>query len=139
MNHRLEINRISDLEFAVREIWKICKDQRCFLFFGEMGVGKTTLITSLCKYLGVESNISSPTYSIVNEYITKSGQKIHHFDLYRLKSVEELMDIGFEEYLDQDAIVLIEWPELGEPFYENFVKVTLELGEDQKRIVNLSI
>jgi len=139
MNHRLEINRISELELAVREIWEICKDQKCFLFFGEMGVGKTTLITSLCKYLGVESNISSPTYSIVNEYVTKSGQKIHHFDLYRLKLVEELMDIGFEEYLDQDAIVFIEWPELGEPFYENFVKVTLELGEDQKRIVNLSI
>ncbi len=139
MNHQIEISNLSELDQAVQAIWDICKEQNCFLFYGEMGVGKTTLITKLCHYLGVEGNVSSPTYSIVNEYERRSGQKIFHFDLYRLKSVEELMDIGFEDYLYQDAIVLIEWPEFGESFYEKFVKVDLRLGEDHKRIVDLSI
>ena len=113
-------------------------ESHTFLFFGQMGVGKTTLIRSLVKELGSEDNVSSPTYSLVNEYITED-KPIFHFDFYRINSIEEVYDMGFEDYLSQDAYILIEWPELIESLWpEHFMRVDLELAENEMRIVEVS-
>ena len=85
-------------------------DSKTFLFYGAMGMGKTTLIKELCLQLGVKDTISSPTFSLVNEYDTKDGIA-YHFDVYRIEDEEELYQIGFEEYLTRNAWVFIEWPE----------------------------
>lgn len=101
------------LEIEEASNWVINKGLRnkIWCFYGEMGVGKTTLIQSICMKLGVIGGISSPTYSIVNEYPIDSQQVIFHFDFYRIKSLEEAYDIGVEEYFDKEGISLIEWPE----------------------------
>lgn len=85
-------------------------EYRIFCFQGELGSGKTTLISGCCSYLGSTDTMSSPTFSIVNEYKLPNG-KIYHFDLYRMKSLEEIMDIGFEEYIHSGHYCFIEWPE----------------------------
>ncbi len=101
-----------------------------YLFFGEMGVGKTTLIKALVKALGSDDIVSSPTYSLVNEY-EADGKLIFHFDFYRIKSIEEVYDIGFEDYLSQEAYVIIEWPEMVEELWpEHYTSVKLSLGKD---------
>ncbi len=106
---------------------------KTYLFFGEMGVGKTTLIKALVKHLGSEDNVSSPTYSLVNEYLAKD-KPIYHFDFYRINSTEEVYDMGFEDYLAQDAHIIIEWPELIESLWpEKFVKIELSLIDVEKR------
>ena len=108
-----------------------------FLFFGEMGVGKTTLIKALVKQLGSKDIVSSPTYSLVNEYLA-SDKPIYHFDFYRIKSIDEVYDMGFEDYLSQDAFILIEWPELIESLWpEHFVQVDLKLAEKGKRLAKI--
>ncbi len=102
------------------------------LINGEMGAGKTTFIKEICSALGVTETISSPTFSLVNEYISDSGMSIYHFDLYRLNDEEELYDLGFEEYLDQKHYVFIEWPEIGEAFYPVeacYVNISLKDGK----------
>ncbi|MGV3560460.1 tRNA (adenosine(37)-N6)-threonylcarbamoyltransferase complex ATPase subunit type 1 TsaE [Larkinella arboricola] len=82
-----------------------------WLFEGQMGAGKTTLIKAICRRLGVVNTVQSPTFSIVNEYITESGESVYHFDCYRLRDEEEALDSGLEEYIDSGARCLIEWPE----------------------------
>jgi tRNA threonylcarbamoyladenosine biosynthesis protein TsaE len=112
-------------------------DSQTFLFFGEMGVGKTTLIKALVKTLGSEDNVSSPTYSLVNEYLAKE-KPIYHFDFYRINDLEEVYDIGFEDYLAQDAYILIEWPEMIEELWpEHFVRVELKLLDKGLREVKI--
>ena len=100
---------LDQLEDVSKHILKNA-ESRVFLFFGEMGVGKTTLIKALVKALGSEDNVSSPTYSLVNEYL--AGEKsIYHFDFYRLNHPDEALDIGLEEYLDSSYPCFIEWGE----------------------------
>ncbi|MFM6949376.1 MAG: tRNA (adenosine(37)-N6)-threonylcarbamoyltransferase complex ATPase subunit type 1 TsaE [Aquirufa sp.] len=89
-----------------------------WLFRGQMGAGKTTLIKEICQQLGVNHHVQSPTFSLVNEYLTKHGETIYHFDLYRLKNVQEALEIGIEEYLDSGNICLIEWPEQAEELWD---------------------
>lgn len=83
------------------------------LFFGDLGAGKTTIIKEICRQRGVNEEMSSPTFSIVNEY-QSSGGKVYHFDLYRIEDAMELLDLGFEDYLDSGDVCLIEWPEIAE-------------------------
>ncbi len=110
---------------------------KTLLFNAEMGVGKTTLIKEICKQLGVSDVISSPTYSLVNEYKGKTDI-IYHFDFYRIHDEEEAYDIGFEEYLDTDAWVFIEWPEkISNLLPENSVKIKIDLLDDGKRVLLL--
>lgn len=105
-----------DKSFNIAEINSVAKEilesvnSKTILFFGEMGVGKTTLIREMVKELGCLHDVSSPTFSIVNEYEIKDGL-VYHFDFFRIKNEEEVYDIGFEDYLDSDQWIFIEWPE----------------------------
>ncbi len=127
------IFELNDLDQVARTLLEKSK-VKIFLFEGEMGAGKTTLIKELCKVLESTDHFSSPTYSIVNEYEMPGG-KIYHFDLYRCKGVEELMDLGIEEYLDSGNYCFIEWPELAENLIEGeYVKVVLKVEDGRRRI-----
>lgn len=86
-------------------------DTRIFAIYGPMGVGKTTFIKAICKWLGSEDTASSPTYSIINHYLTATGQSIYHFDFYRIKNLEEAYNLGYEDYFFSGAWCFIEWPE----------------------------
>jgi tRNA threonylcarbamoyladenosine biosynthesis protein TsaE len=88
-------------------------DNRILAFFGEMGAGKTTFIKTLCRELGVVDEVQSPTFSLVNEYHTRDGQGVYHFDFYRIEDESELYDMGVEDYLYSGRYCFIEWPELG--------------------------
>lgn len=87
------------------------KDKRIFAFHGQMGAGKTTFIKSICEYLNVTDSVSSPTFAIVNEYLTTDLGSVYHFDLYRIKSWTEMLEIGYEDYFDSGNYCLLEWPE----------------------------
>src|SRR4051812_22448751 len=100
--------QLQHLDAAARELLS-ATDKKVWLMEGEMGAGKTTLVKVLCEVLGVHGDMSSPTFSIVNEYSTKNGQVIYHFDFYRLKNETEAMDIGVEEYLDSGHYCFLEW------------------------------
>ena len=106
----LLINSLHELDDAAQKIIEYAGSQKTFLFYGDMGAGKTTLIKSLCKQLGTNDNVASPTFSIVNEY-NAPGRNIYHFDFYRLKTQTEALDMGFEEYLYSGNYCFIEWPE----------------------------
>jgi len=101
---------LADLNQVAKEIISTANN-KTLLFYGEMGVGKTTLIKELCKELGTDDVTSSPTFSIVNEYHTADGQIVYHFDFYRIEDENEAYDIGIEDYFYSDAWCLIEWPE----------------------------
>ena len=109
---------------------------RIFLFFGEMGAGKTTFIKSLCKQLGVTDTVTSPTYSIVNEYLGSKG-KVYHFDFYRLKNETEALDMGYEEYFYDGNYCLIEWPEKVQSLWpQEYVKVNISVEKDDQRQIS---
>lgn len=121
------ISSIEVLPKFANELIATFKDQRIFLFEAEMGSGKTTFIKELCKQLGSSDNFSSPTYSIVNEYKFPNG-KIFHFDLYRLKNENELIELGFTDYLQPNAYVFIEWPQMALNLLdgENFINIQIQ-------------
>ena len=128
----------SQLLKVAERIVKYAADQKVFLFYGEMGAGKTTLINSICTYLGVQERTSSPTFSIVNEY-KYLNSSIFHFDFYRLKSQNEALDLGYEEYFYSGAYCFVEWPEkIPELLPENYLKIKIEVMEDNKRKVFLT-
>ncbi len=102
---------LSDLDRVASDLLELGSEVPVWLFFGEMGAGKTTLIKTICEKLGVESLVQSPTFSIVNEYVSDQGKPIFHFDFYRLKNENEAYDIGSEEYLYSGNFCFIEWPE----------------------------
>jgi tRNA threonylcarbamoyladenosine biosynthesis protein TsaE len=134
---KLRIENETQIEEAAKKILDYAGEKKIWLFYGEMGAGKTTLIKSICKLLGVKSELSSPTFSIVNEYHTESEKKIFHFDLYRLKNTNELKDIGFEEYLFSGNYCFIEWPELALEFLDNVhLKISIE---ENKGVRNISV
>ncbi len=132
----LEINGIQELDAVAQRFWELVKDRRVLAFYGQMGAGKTTFITALCRVLGVEDTVNSPTFTLVNEYEASDGMPIWHFDFYRIERLEEALDIGFEEYLYGDGLCLIEWPEnIGPLLPEDCLKVRLEVtGDDRRRI-----
>jgi tRNA threonylcarbamoyladenosine biosynthesis protein TsaE len=104
--------QIANLPAVSTQIIALAKEFKIWTFEGEMGAGKTTLIKSICKNLGVIDEVNSPTFSLVNEYKTKNGETIFHFDFYRIKSVDEAYDMGIEEYFESGNICLIEWPNM---------------------------
>ncbi|MCD6067005.1 MAG: tsaE [Bacteroidetes bacterium] len=126
------VNHINELQSAAQLLLNTFPNEKVFLLNGQMGAGKTTFIKELCLTLGITDGMSSPTYSIVNEY---KGEKelIYHFDLYRLKSTEECLDLGFEEYVNSGHYCFIEWPELARPLLpQSYVEVEI-LTENETR------
>lgn len=108
---RQTINQLNELDAVAHRLLAEGRRWPVWLFEGEMGAGKTTLIKALCRALGVVSVVQSPTFSIVNEYTTHEGHSVYHFDCYRLRNEAEALDIGIEEYFDSGAYCFIEWPE----------------------------
>ena len=135
----IEISDIGQLHEVARNLLSTFKEDRFFAFFGKMGVGKTTLIKELCDVLGVVDNVCSPTFAIVNEYSTNSDEPVYHFDFYRLKSVAEAYDIGYEEYFYSGCYCFTEWTEKVEELLpERYVRVDIEEREGV-RILNANI
>lgn len=119
-----------DLPAAATTILDFAGNTRVFMFYAPMGAGKTSLIKELCATLGSKDSFSSPTYSIINEYHSPSG-KLFHLDLYRIKSQEELFDLGMEEILGGDLYCFIEWPELAESMIDvNYLKIDIEVKDN---------
>ncbi len=137
--HTIRIKGLEEYQQAAREFISQMQGARIFAFYGKMGSGKTTLIKSICEELGVEDSINSPTFAIVNEYEDREHRTIFHFDFYRIKSLEEVYNMGYEEYVYSDAICFMEWPELIEELLpEETTKVYIEengQGEREVRIL----
>jgi tRNA threonylcarbamoyladenosine biosynthesis protein TsaE len=140
----IKIQDIQHIREAARTfIENMPADSTVYAFYGKMGAGKTTFIKALCKELGVEDEVTSPTFAIVNEYTIPSppigwmkGELLYHFDFYRIKRLEEAYDIGFDDYLDSGNLCFIEWPELIEELLpENTTHVEIEEADDGCRIV----
>lgn len=131
--------------YNLEDVDKVAKDilkeasSRTFLFYGQVGAGKTTLIKSLAKELGVTDMISSPTFSLVNEHKTSAGEQLFHFDLYRLENIEEAYDIGIEDYLDSGAWIFIEWPDkIVSLLADSFHKIEILHQNTGQRLLNLT-
>ena len=133
----IKINNLEGIDNAAREFVAGMGKSRVFAFYGKMGAGKTTFIKAVCEQLGVEDVITSPTFAIVNEYTSEtSGDTIYHFDFYRIKKLDEVYDMGYEEYFYSGSLCFIEWPELIESLLpEDTTKVTIKENEDGSRSV----
>lgn len=140
MNHkptRIICKQVADFENAAKVLLDKYPSFRFFAFYGEIGAGKTTFIKSICKQLKVIDNVSSPTFAIVNVYQTETADQVFHFDFYRIKTLEEVYDIGYEDYFFSDQYCFIEWPEkIGELLPEDTIKVEIEVNQkDQSRVL----
>ena len=132
----IEIDSLDQITEAATKFVAEMGDNTVFAFHGEMGAGKTTFIKAICEKLGVEDQITSPTFAIVNEYRSNSGELIYHFDFYRIKNESEAFDFGYEDYFYSGSICFIEWPEKIESLLPNdIVNVTISEIENGKRIV----
>lgn len=132
---QIVINSTSELPSAAKKLLAACPDKKIFAFYGQMGAGKTTLIKSLCEVMGVNNTVSSPTFSIVNEYLSEKGEKIFHFDFYRINSESEAYDMGYEDYFYSNAYCFIEWPErIAELLPPDFVRVNITVKDEIRTI-----
>ncbi len=130
----IKIQSIDSIREAAREFVKHIGEHRVFAFYGKMGAGKTTFIKAICEELGVEDVITSPTFAIVNEYTAEVP--IYHFDFYRIKRIEEVYDMGYEDYFYSGSLCFIEWPELIEELLpDDAVRVTIAENVDGTRSV----
>ena len=133
----LHINSIGSIRETAREFVKHIGDHRVFAFYGTMGAGKTTFIKAICEELGVNDVITSPTFAIVNEYEATAAETIYHFDFYRIKKLEEVYDMGYEDYFYSGSLCFIEWPELIEELLpDDAVRVTISELPDGSRSVS---
>ena len=132
---RLTIDNIDNIRQTAREFVNNIGDSHVIAFYGKMGAGKTTFIKAICEELGVEDVITSPTFAIVNEYTAANGL-IYHFDFYRIKKLEEVYDMGYEDYFFSGALCLMEWPELIEDILpDDTLRVTITENADGTRTV----
>ncbi|MGM9633804.1 MAG: tRNA (adenosine(37)-N6)-threonylcarbamoyltransferase complex ATPase subunit type 1 TsaE [Alloprevotella sp.] len=135
----IKINGIEGLEEAAKAFVAAMGERSVFAFYGKMGAGKTTFIKALCKALGIEDIVNSPTFALVNEYRSDTtGELVYHFDFYRINKIEEVYDMGYEDYFYSGAICLIEWPELIEDLLpEDAVRVDIVENADGSRTLTL--
>ncbi len=135
---KLNAFTLADLPQIADQLLSAIGNHKIIAFHGEMGAGKTTLIKQLCKTLKVVDTIQSPTFSIVNEYLTEDNQQVYHFDFYRIKEEEEALGFGVEEYFYSGNYCFIEWPEkIPNLIPEKAVKVSITLTEDNKRLITI--
>ena len=133
---KISIQNISCIEDAAREFLRQTQGVTVYAFYGRMGAGKTTFISAVCSVLGVGDDVASPTFTIVNEYRASDGTPVFHFDFYRIEKRSEVLDNGYEEYLDSGGICLMEWPEkIEELLPEDGLRVSIVEEEDGSRTV----
>lgn len=138
MSMDIKINSLDEMGKAAQEFVAAMGDRTVFAFYGKMGAGKTTFIKAVCEELGVEDVINSPTFAIVNEYVDGKGEPVYHFDFYRIKKEQEVLDIGYEDYVYSGHVCFMEWPELIENLLpDDAVKVTIEEETDGSRKVSI--
>ena len=135
----IKIEKLDNIREAAKQFIANIGDSTVFAFYGNMGAGKTTFVKAVCEELGVDDVITSPTFSIVNEYRSEqTGKLIYHFDFYRVKKIEEVYDMGFEDYFYSGALCFIEWPELCEEVLpDDTVKVSINEEPDGSRTITL--
>ncbi|WP_131538276.1 tRNA (adenosine(37)-N6)-threonylcarbamoyltransferase complex ATPase subunit type 1 TsaE [Pedobacter nototheniae] len=135
---KLEVKSLADLPNVANQLLDFAGNQKVFIFEGDMGAGKTTFIKVFCETLGVKDVVSSPTYSIVNEYESVNGP-VYHFDFYRIKDIQEAYDLGYEEYFYGNGICLIEWPERVEELLpDHFIEVEITIIDESQRTITFS-
>jgi tRNA threonylcarbamoyladenosine biosynthesis protein TsaE len=128
-----KVQSTAELESVAAEMIEAFGTNRVFAFYGKMGAGKTTFIQSLCRALGSNDNVTSPTFALINEYDAKENS-IFHFDFYRIKDIEEAFDLGYEDYIYSGSYCFIEWPEMIEQLLpEHLVEVNIEVLDDDTR------
>lgn len=137
MRHEIIIKDLADIDRAAEKFLREIGDNRLVAFFAPMGAGKTTFTSAICRRLGVrEDAVSSPTFAIVNEYRTASGEMMYHFDFYRITKTSEALDIGFYDYVDSGCLCIMEWPEnVEEILPEETLKVYIRVNQDNSRTV----
>ena len=134
---KIEIDSLSELERVAEEILSALGERRVVLLRGGMGAGKTTLVSRIAAKLGAEDTVTSPTFALVNEYEGREGT-IYHFDFYRINRVEEVFDLGYEEYFYSGELCFVEWPEMVEELLpDDAMQVRITVGDDQKRIFEI--
>jgi tRNA threonylcarbamoyladenosine biosynthesis protein TsaE len=136
---KFELRNLTDIKTVAPAFLKALGNHKMIVFNGEMGAGKTTFINGLLSEMDIEDHVSSPTFSIVNEYYSPSFGKVYHFDFYRIENEMEALDIGVEEIFEEDAWCFMEWPEkIDNLLPENCVEVSIEIEKDV-RIINLAL
>jgi tRNA threonylcarbamoyladenosine biosynthesis protein TsaE len=133
--------KLEDIPGVAHKILNEFRDERVFAFFGDLGAGKTTLIKALCSFLGVTEQVTSPSFAIVNEYVAGGIDLIYHFDFYRIKKLEEVMDIGYEEYLYSGYYCFLEWADkIEELLPEEYVYINIsKIGKEPGRLIKASL
>lgn len=127
------------LHAAARKLLRQCGGKKILAFYGAMGSGKTTIIKSICEILGATDIVTSPTFTLVNEYKTETGESLYHFDFYRIRKTEEVFDFGIEEYFTSGSWCFMEWPELVEDILPSeIVRIRINVTDDEQRILQLS-
>ena len=136
---KIYCDNLASLSAIAQEIIETCKGEKIWVFKGQMGAGKTTLIKAIAKEMGIQDLVSSPTFSIVNEYKNEEGQKFYHFDFYRIDESEEVLEIGVEEYFYSDSYCWIEWAErIPEFIPDTFHLIVIEVDEEGRRVIGIS-
>ena len=138
MQHELKIESLSGIDAAAREFLREIGDRRIVAFYAQMGAGKTTFSSAVCRALGVrEDAVSSPTFALVNEYRDRNGEPVYHFDFYRINRIAEALDLGFYDYIDSGCLCLMEWPEnIEEILPEETLRVHISVSADGSRTLS---
>lgn len=137
MEHLITIKDTDDLDRAAGEFLKQTAGHRLIAFYAPMGAGKTTFTSALCRRLGVDGQVCSPTFTIINEYVTDAGETVYHFDFYRITKLSEAVDIGLDDYLYSGCLCLMEWPEnVEELLPEETLRVHIGVNPDLSRTLS---
>lgn len=136
----IKINTIDGIMDAAKKFTEKIGNRKIFAFYGSMGAGKTTFIKAVCENMGVKDMVTSPTFSIINEYTLSNDKSIYHFDFYRIKKIEEVFDMGYEDYFYSNSLCFIEWPELIEAILpDETVKVCITQDNDGSRLITAEL